>query len=517
MDPRPVSFILAVCCAAAAFPACSSSVSTPGAASTGSHTSATTGSTTSSTGGMGGAGGGGGGIGGASVGGAAGAGGTAGAAGSGGTAGAAGAGGAASCATAMAINVDVTLMENLPTGTSDFFSFTGTKAEALVIDAVADYLNPNDPTPFDANTIDTVVSLYDAAGQKIAENNQIPGTGNDASLFTVLPADGTYCIRVTDCWVWSKESGATCALPVAKAHTAYEFELYEKDSTQGNVVEPPTPDPGTNDPAGATPLKFEMAQGEATYDRTDIYGFFGPAPDVEWFSFSVPANVPVNSGRLTAYITPMPWGTTQDGSTEAIGPVTVTDATGSTVLASIDGASGEIEIPVTATTPYLLSISRNDGVIGSNDFYVTFLNVDGSEQVETGGNDTMATAEALLPDAAPNGGTGYYVDGNLAQAGVQTDFFSAAVPPNLPAGSTVYADCAGWYFGSGLRGLTATMLDDGGMQLGTATESQGITAYVAPLAVPAGAQTIYLEVSAASQDATVTGTYYGCAVDFQPP
>jgi hypothetical protein len=413
-------------------------------------------------------------------------------------------------------------MENLPNGDSEYFSFTGTKGEALDIEAICQYLDSANPQPFNPTYLDTVISVYDANHQKIAENNNIPGNGDDADLFTILPADGTYYVRVTECWTWSSESGAKCVSPQQKTHTQYELQIYGKDPSQGNVVEFPVPMPG-NTAATAIPVKFQKLSGQTNYRRTDVFGFFQTATDVDWFSFTPPSDTPVPAGRLTMFITPVPAGATEDGSTEGIGAVTVYDGTGKTTLAQVNGsvlqaygAFGQrIDVPVTAGTPYLYSVARNDGIVGSNDFYVTWaLSSYGSPlEMQNATNGTVAGAEALTLVSSASLAA-YYVDGDLTPAGTDVDYFSAAVPANLPATATVYASCGGQWYGSGLRGMTIALRDAAGNMLTSGTETATEYAYTSQVAVPAGAQSVFLEVSGGSQDPVVTGTYYSCGVYF---
>jgi len=131
-------------------------------------------------------------------------------------------------------------------------------------------------------------------------------------------------------------------------------------------------------------------------------------------------------------------------------------------------------------------------------------------------NDTLAGAEALATSSFGNGNTAYYVDGDLTPAGTDVDYYSAAVPANLPVGATVYASCGGQWYGSGLRGLTIALHDDMGNTLTSGVETATLYAYTSQVPVPTGAQNIYLEVSAQSQDPMVTGTYYSCGVYFNP-
>jgi hypothetical protein len=429
-----------------------------------------------------------------------------------------GAGGAdvanGSFATAQTINMNVALTEDLlASGNAQYFTFTGKKGEALDIEANAEDFDTQNPAPYDPSYIDTVISLYDATQHKIAENDQVvPPYSDDADLFTVLPADGTYYIRVTDCYGWTAESGKVCALPKTKTHTTYTLEVDEKDGSQVNVAEEPIPQP-----ASPTPIKYYKPSTSQYYDRSDVFGTFENATAVDVFSFTVPAGVLVPQGRLTAYFYAIAAGSSEDGSTEPTGTLTVKDATGATVLAQINGASGgRIDLPAQAGTPYLLYVGRNDGLVGSNDFYVVFHEGGGSNPLETNdvADDTMAGAQLLTANPADaQGYVGAYISGDLTPAPTDVDYYEAAIPPNLPATARVTASCGSQLYGSGLRGLTLTLLDSKGNTLGASTETAGSFSSVSPVPVPAGAS-VYIRLQAASQDPVVTGTYYACGVSF---
>jgi hypothetical protein len=55
-----------------------------------------------------------------------------------------------------------------------------------------------------------------------------------------------------------------------------------------------------------------------------------------------------------------------------------------------------------------------------------------------------------------------------------------------------------------------------GNMLTSGSETPTVYAYTPHVPIPAGATNVYLEVSAGSQDAVVTGTYYSCWIDFIP-
>src|SRR5262249_2263149 len=136
-------------------------------------------------------------------------------------------------------------------------------------------------------------------------------------------------------------------------------------------------------------------------------------------------------------------------------------------------------------------------VAKSNDFY--FVLHFGSlgnplEQDETG-NDALATAEVLQPYAGNPKAT--YVEGDLINGATDVDYFSVAVPSG---GTQVYASCSAKQNGSGLVGLTTTLLSASGATLAQATEQGGNYATTSAAAVPGGATKTILKVSASSQD-----------------
>ena len=106
-----------------------------------------------------------------------------------------------------------------PWSDQDFYVFQGTKGQALSFTIKAE------ETPFDPYVIDTVLTLYDASQQPIAQDDTpTPRTSDDAQLFTILPADGAYYVRVAECWSLSSD-GAGCARPRGKLSTAYTLRV----------------------------------------------------------------------------------------------------------------------------------------------------------------------------------------------------------------------------------------------------------------------------------------------------
>src|SRR5262249_33847651 len=129
-------------------------------------------------------------------------------------------------------------------------------------------------------------------------------------------------------------------------------------------------------------------------------------------------------------------------------------------------------------------------------------------------NDVPATAEALMPQTNADGTTSYFVEGDIT---TPTDLDHFAM--DVPAGTTkVSAFCSAQRDGSGLRGFKTELLDANGVTLtgGLVTEDPAQDLGVSQIPFPTGATKLLLKLSAGSQDATVTGTYYRCGVTFAP-
>ncbi len=133
---------------------------------------------------------------------------------------------------------------------------------------------------------------------------------------------------------------------------------------------------------------------------------------------------------------------------------------------------------------------------------------------------TYLTAEALTAQGTAK--DFYTVDGTIAAATpiADVDYYSFPVP----TGVTTYSlSCDSARSGSGLGGFVATLYKkDGLTSFATATET-ATTDLVAPAGgqggpLPTGVavgDTIFLEATATSQDATNTGNAYRCYVFFQ--
>src|SRR5262249_33191546 len=130
--------------------------------------------------------------------------------------------------------------------------------------------------------IDTVVTLFDANDKQIAENNDsVPPRNNDSELITVLPADGTYCVRVEECWTWASNPMSSCGGTADKAHTTYKAGV--------NLLHPTKPGPVQGQASMPTPVTFEKVNGGTGCYLSTVWGKFTGAMDVDSFSFTLPS------------------------------------------------------------------------------------------------------------------------------------------------------------------------------------------------------------------------------------
>ncbi len=449
--------------------------------------------------------------------------------GDGGTPGAGGSGGTTSSATTTTTtgsgeedgNDDFATAEKLTVGApidaylepwsdQDFYVFQGKKGQALSFTIKAEEM------PFDPYAIDTVLTLYDASEQRIAENDTpTPRASNDAQLFTLLPADGAYYLRVTECWAVATDSNA-CAKPKVKVSTAYTLRVANLDSATKGVVA--DPEKG-NDVASAMPVTYADAVDDARPPSV-LYGRFESANDIDVFSFDGLADlVDVPPGaRLLVNEWLLREGPQGNGSTAKAGRVYITTQADPTKrLAEIDGAKydgrgARMWPPVDPAGKYYLFVEPPPAPAGANDFYVAIHGAGRSNPIEQkeAENDDAATSEALTP--AEDGS--FYVEGDLGSAASDVDHFAFDVAGQ--AGKKVAAICVSARAGSGLGGFQLALLDAATLApLSTVKETATTDAITELVPVPGGAAKMILELRAATQDPVIVGAFYRCGIHFQ--
>lgn len=427
-------------------------------------------------------------------------------------------GGPASCDTATMLELSMAENGELqdPKTDSAFYKFEGMAGQQILVQISA---KPEDGDPQDPNYIDSVATLFDATGDQIAENDDsFPRFGQDSQLFTILPAAGTYCVRVQDFSLWAGNGADATA-------TDGTFEIFvggiNTDLLVNEAAEP-------NDTAlTATPITY-AGDSLSGYAQAIVSGKFADEADIDVYRFTLPADQLVDVGeRASTYVTFFPAGPEASGSTSFVGLVSIVDPATDppTIVAQMDITQGgdmlnsvdwerEFFTPLDLGKEYLLTVEHPAQAAGANDFYYFFNFPDvSSYPVETAEltNNVLATAETLVQQANDNGTFSYFVEGNIL-AGVDVDHFAFQVPPGV---SQVSFDCKGWVAGSGLRSLKASLLKADGTPASAgsvAVENETDSAELTQLPATGPDTTMLLKVEAPTQSPTVAGDYYRCNV-----
>jgi hypothetical protein len=394
-------------------------------------------------------------------------------------------------------------------GQEDYYRFDGVKGQVLWIDIDAQDL---DQVSFDPTYIDAVVTVYNDKEEKVAQNNDpLEFSTADSRLYTILPEDGTYCIRVAECWTALSNPGANCLAPEEKDVGYYElnvFELIDDGPGDSNTADPEA----GNDPASAVDVDFVPAQNGG-YFTAYIWGYYEDDMDVDVFTFTLPADVPVEAGaRAHAVLRAFPSGTLASGSTNPTGELWIVDPADPAIpFATIDpGSSTELNVPLALDKEYWLFVHRAPGTVDVNDFYFLsqYPGWGNPLEVDDAGNTDIATAEALSFSDADSA----FIEGDLIPI-TDLDHFRVDVPPGM---TMVTGVCGARTRGSGLRQMKMSLLGDDGMLLSDAAddiETASQLAYVQD--IPVGANTsVVLKIESPMLAAEATSAFYQCGVHF---
>lgn len=403
-----------------------------------------------------------------------------------------------------------------PAGDRDYYTFQGTAGDWVWIATDA---NPDGET----GMIDTVVTLYDASHNQIAQDDDaVPrvgtnGNSTDSEIITRLPATGTYYVMVQEYSDWND--------PPAVGKPTFTYKLFvvnfaDLDPTAAGL----TYDAESGD-AAANATALVMATDSASM----LFGTFRDASDKDPFSFTVAGTDPlVYNFELMpsgSECTPGVEGAAGYGSTCSSGKVYVTDSTGATVIARIDNTAGPTELgPSLAAGNYLLWFEPPTTAIGANPFYVVkyYGGTENTPETEgataTGANDDTAHAQALTMTAGTTAGwNSAYLLAHL-QGLNDVDVFS--FPVN--AGDVIAVPCGAARQGSNVRGLTVELLDSSGTLITGASVTESLTEDLIlggldGIPAPA-AGTIYLRLKQTqASEAGVTSNFVRCGVHAGPP
>lgn len=401
-----------------------------------------------------------------------------------------------------------------PLADTDYFSFTGTAGQRMVFYVDA---KPDDDA-FNAEYIDTVITLFGPNGQQFAANDDpIPRLTQDSELFTVLPADGTYCLKIEDFCGFSGQCDGADITTTTYSITAGEL------NDAATTVEVEGPEGMDN-----TITKYPLSTNEGAHVLTLIAGSFADGTDEDVYTFTIPDDLTIAGGRTTTHVEVFPVGPDGNGSSAPTGDVWIEDSGGNilamvngTLLDAIDGYP--IEMPYDPGKTYSLHVKAGTPFNASNSFYYMYRYDIGSNDVETesagsGSNDTLMTAEDVAEAMSQGGFAGGFFAGDLDSA-TDEDWFHLLAKPG--AGQVVVGTCWSERIGSGVRDLKLEVVNaDTGAVIPTAN---GTETNIAPASLPdmgadlAGATNIAVHITAGTPDANVKGTYYKCGVVFVDP
>jgi len=425
--------------------------------------------------------------------------------------------------TAIAANLDPLVDD------SDYYVFDATKGFPLYLES--DSKPSNDE--FDQTYPDIVITLKvkDANGNwvDIAQNDDpypLPPSSNDSNLLTIVPADGTYCLEVTECNVkFGANNCSSTDLITTTDYTILGAKLITDPTALGvgnETATEPTDTAGTID--------YTNVQTGTLY-RSLLWGSFASATDKDMWAFKIPKDLKVDAGsRAGCHFEFYYPGVSGNGST-ADKNVTayVVDAAAPTVkLAEINPNTYDmtfgrpepmnISMPCLVDHDYLFVMERTAGAVaGTNDFY--FFNHYGitANPIEVEPNNDVATPEALTANDSQSGARSFFVDGDIETA-ADVDYYVGDVPTGA---TTISIACEGQRGGSAVRGLKVTALDKNNAPIaggkGNATEAADKQIFAYDLAIPAGSTQIKFKVEAASVDANISSHFYRCGFHLNPP
>ncbi|WP_437283335.1 PPC domain-containing protein [Sorangium sp. So ce375] len=404
----------------------------------------------------------------------------------------------------------------------DYYSFTGTKGEAVYILTDA---KPSDDER-DPTYPDTVITLFDAEGNQLAQNDDsAPGFVNDSELVTVLPADGEYFIAVQECNAVYPEGCGDPADIVSFDYSLWFLPVDPAESETDSLIGDTEPN---DDSEHAVQLHYALNNDESGYFTTFAFGNFASATDVDVYSFTPPETPAVDHEILAQLSVAMPTGIEGNGSTVDVSEIAVFASTDLTnAYAKVDPSKGgDIALPVEAGQEYFVFVKRPAGEVGKNDFYILLNSRASSDPLEAQEetNGVVETPEGdLVSFQNGGGGVSYAIEGQIAD-GETADVDIYAVPlDDVEEGWTFSVICEGQRNGSGVRELSAEVLNGDGTPIDTATHSATETEdedlYVQRVAIPAGSadNRLLVKVSAGTPAADVTSRGYNCLFAYLPP
>jgi cysteine-rich repeat protein len=371
-------------------------------------------------------------------------------------------------------------------GDLDWYSFTAEEGQWVAMGTTANA--DDDPTK-----IDTVITLYDADGNQVAENDDgYPRRNTDSQLILRLPGAGTYFVKVQEWSSWQNET--------AEGDRSYTYRLFVNvlaiEDIGGGAV---YGEEGGNDADSAITLDTET--------KALILSDLADSSDVDVYSFSVTDET---KAHFSAQL--MPLGTDGYGSTATGTRMWVTPAgNADSITARIAhvAKTDEVSPGGLALGDYHLWVAHSGDAVGANDFYVIKFGLAGDNPPELSEdtNDTLASAEALEANTQGDA-TRYFILANMGAGDV--DYYSF----ELAAGKSISVACGSASSGSGVEGFRAELRSaDDNVIAGADETDEGV--YIRQIAgQPAG--TYYLRLSATGVSSEIDGTWARCGVHTGP-
>ena len=400
-----------------------------------------------------------------------------------------------------------------PLSSRDVYSFAGTMGETIQIVTSTGAANPFDPT-----YLDLAITLYGPLSKyRIAQQaDPWPRVSNAPTLFTVLPATGTYYLAVEHC---SNVPIGPCVYP-ATALTNRGYTVSVSDISGATFIREGA-EPGNDAVAGAAAVTYTKAGG-TSYAPLLLHGVLQSATDRDTFTFTVPADVPVAPGaRARANFWFQPTRDNGNGSSYAVGTIYVVDPadTSGAHLVEIDATDygtgdspnsppGNLSFPVQLGKQYALVVTHSQFSLDPpRDFY--FMQhlggaPAGAPPMETEPNNTQATADTLAPINNQDGTYTFSVDGDLNTVATDVDFHHLQIPSGV---KTLTGECESLLNGSGVAQFRIQLLGSDGTVLLNQTETGGFRT-IGTFAIPASG--VDVRLSGYLQFAGITNSSYVC-------
>ncbi len=395
----------------------------------------------------------------------------------------------------------------------DFFSFTGTAGPWLIF---AD-AKPDDD-PFADGYLDVVVTVFDSNGMQIAQNDDpFPRNSQDSSIYTILPSNGTYYVKVEEFCVFAPAGTCPATYFDDLSDLAFGVFALPLDPTENSTV-PEATEPNDTVATGAV-MEYETTGTAGEYYLSIAYGEWATTPDTDGIAFTVPADLAFGAEtRPSATFVFPPPSTDGNGSSLEPGVIEALDSNGIVVsrfdmsAETSDPDRAELNFPVTPGSTYFLRATNGPAAAdGGAPFYFAIHGNGGGNPVETAeaGNNNLLTAEALSP---ATGVDSYFVEGDIGPADL--DHFSISV-----LDAYVSVSCSSARYGSGVQNFEATILkaSDGTTLSVASNDTESLTESLLIQDIPTGGETaLVVRLEKSGQDATNTGTQYRCGFHFNP-